>query len=95
MEQWVRVRNERDRRLLKRLIEVVGETDIVNAVHNCSRDGAKPYLSTVCRHLGVSVQTLLSQHCQPGRIGEQHLQAIDRILQRPRTDPERVANRRN
>ena len=37
MEQWVRVRNEQDRQLLKRLIEAVGETEIVKAVRACAR----------------------------------------------------------
>ena len=85
MEQWVRVRNEQDRQTLKRLIEAVGETEIVKAVRACARGDAKPHLSTVCRQLGVSVPKLLNQCSQPGEVGEQHLQAIYHILQRPRT----------
>jgi len=85
MEQWVRVRNEMDRQLLKWLIEAIGEAGIVKAAHACARGDAKPYLSTVCRQLGVSVPRLLTQRSQPGEVGEQHLQAIYHILQRPPT----------
>jgi hypothetical protein len=85
MEQWVRVRNEQDRQLLKWLIEDFGEATIVKAAHACAKDDAKPYLSTVCRQLGVSDQRLSTRHSPPGVVGEQHLQAIYHILQRPRT----------
>jgi hypothetical protein len=85
MEQWVRVRNEQDRQLLKWLIETLGEVAIVNAAHACARGDAKPYLSAVCRRLGVSVPRLSTQRPQPGEISEQHLQAIYHILQHPRT----------
>jgi hypothetical protein len=84
MEQWVRVRNEQDRQLLKWLIDAVGEAAIVKAAHGCARGDAKPYLSTVCRQLGVSVPRLSIQR-SPGEVGEQQLQAIYHILQRPRT----------
>jgi hypothetical protein len=85
MEQWVRVRNEQDRQLLKWLIETLGEVAIVNAAHACARGDAKPYLSAVCRRLGVSVPRHSTQRPQPGEIGEKHLQAIYHILQHPRT----------
>lgn len=85
MEQWVRVRNEQDRQLLKWLIETVGEAAIVKTAHACARGDAKPYLSTVCRQLQVSVPRLSTQRSHPGEVGEQHLQAIYHILQCPRT----------
>jgi hypothetical protein len=85
MEQWVRVRNDQDRQLLKWLIETVGDAAIVKAAQACARGDAKPYLSTVCRQLGVSVPRLSTQRSHPGEVGEQHLQAIYQILQRPRT----------
>mgnify|MGYP001409921673 CR=1 FL=1 len=85
MEQWVRVRNELDRQLLKWLVEAIGEAAIVKAAKACTRGDAKPYLSTVCRQLGVSVPRLSTQPSQPGEVGEQHLQAIYHILQRPGT----------
>jgi len=84
MEQWVRVRNERDRQLLKWLIGAVGEAAIVKAARACATGDAKPYLSTVCRRLGVAVPRLSTHGSQPGEVGEQHLQAIYHILQRPR-----------
>jgi hypothetical protein len=84
MEQWVRVRNERDRRLLKWLLETLGEAAVVNAAHACASGDVKPYLSAVCRRLGVSVPRLSPQRPQPGGVGEQHLQAIYQILQYPR-----------
>src|SRR5471032_1256576 len=37
MEQWVRVRTEQDRQLLKWLIETIGEAAIVKAAHGCAR----------------------------------------------------------
>ncbi|SOE96906.1 hypothetical protein SAMN05414139_09930 [Burkholderia sp. D7] len=85
MEQWVRVRNEQDRQLLKWLIEAIDEAAIVKAAHACARGDAKRYLSTVCRQLGVSVPRLSTQRSYPGEVGEKHLQAIYHILQRPRT----------
>jgi hypothetical protein len=85
MEQWVRVRNEQDRQLLKWLIETLGEVAIVNAAHACARGDAKPYLSAVCRRLGMSIPRLSTHRPQPDEIGEQHLQAIYHILQHSRT----------
>jgi hypothetical protein len=82
-ERWVRVRNEQDRQLLKWLIETPGEVTIVNTAHECARGDAKPYLSVVCRRLGPSVPRFSTPCPQPGKIGEQHLQAINHILQRP------------
>lgn len=85
MEQWVRVRNEQDRQLLKWLIETVGEVAIVNAARACAGGDAKPYLTAVCRQLDVSVPRLSTQRPAPGKVGEQHLQAIYQILQHSRT----------
>jgi hypothetical protein len=84
MEQWVRVRNEQDRQLLKWLTETLGEPAVVNAAHVCALGDAKPYLSAVCRRLGVSVPRFSTERPQPGEIGEQHLQAIYHILQHSR-----------
>ena len=52
MEHLVRVQNERDRRTLAWLRERVGDASIVAAVERCG--GSKPYLSAVCRTLGVT-----------------------------------------
>jgi hypothetical protein len=52
MEHLVRVQNERDRRTLAWLREKVGDAAIVAAAQ---RHGpSKPYLSAVCRTLGVT-----------------------------------------
>src|SRR5476649_1898097 len=67
MEQCVRVRNDRDRQLLKWLVETIGEAAIVKAAQACARGDAKPYLSTVCRQLGISVQRLSTQRSHPRR----------------------------
>jgi hypothetical protein len=42
MEQWVRVRNEQDRQLLKWLIEAIDEAAIVKAAHACARGAPNP-----------------------------------------------------
>jgi hypothetical protein len=80
MEQWVRVRNEQDRQFLKWLIETLGEAAIIKAARACTTGDAKPYLSQVRGHLGMSVPRLPTQRPQPGEVGEQHLQAIYHIL---------------
>jgi hypothetical protein len=67
MEQWVRVRNEQDHQLLKWLIETLGEVTIVHAAHECARGDAKPYLSAVCRRLGLSVRDFRPRALNPAR----------------------------
>ena len=62
MEQWVRVHNERDRKVLAWLRERVGDAAIAAAAQACTRGDSKPYLSVVCRRLGLSVPRLTS-HC--------------------------------
>ncbi|MBB5429786.1 hypothetical protein OKW33_006356 [Paraburkholderia atlantica] len=52
MEHLVRVYNEKDRQTLEWLRRHVGDAAIATAVEQCAGSG-KPYLSTVCRRLGV------------------------------------------
>jgi len=52
MEHLVRVYNEKDRQTLEWLRRHVGDVAIAGAVAQCAGSG-KPYLSTVCRRLGV------------------------------------------
>jgi hypothetical protein len=52
MEHLVRVCNEKDRRTLEWLRAHAGEAAIAAAAAQCSGPG-KPYLSAVCRRLGV------------------------------------------
>jgi len=80
MEQWVRVRNERDRRVLTWLRERVGDAEIAAAAQTCTLGDSKPYLSAVCRQLGLSVPMLTSQCVSTDAVGERHLAAMYEIL---------------
>ena len=92
MEHLVRVQNERDRRTLAWLRAHVGDAAIAAAAHRYMGP-AKPYLSTVCRMLGVTVPQF-SAPCRrvASATAEQSLAAIRQILasssgrQTPATD---------
>jgi hypothetical protein len=79
MEHLVRVQNERDRRTLAWLPEYVGDAAIMAAARRCGP--SKPYLSMVCRTLGVSAPRF-SAPCRhtPSATAEQSLAAIRQIL---------------
>jgi hypothetical protein len=79
MEHLVRVQNERDRRTLAWLREHVGDAAIMAAARRCGP--SKPYLSMVCRTLGVTAPRFSAQ-CRhtPSATGEQSLAAIRQIL---------------
>lgn len=90
MEHMVRVQNESDRQILAWLLGRVGEAAIATAVRDCTGPG-KPYLSQVCRRLGVrppwtvrNARLLGASHEVHEAIGEQHLAAIRQILARVR-----------
>ncbi|MFL9965983.1 hypothetical protein PQR02_34195 [Paraburkholderia sediminicola] len=79
MEHLVRVQNERDRRTLAWLREHVGDAAIVAAARRCGP--SKPYLSLVCRTLGVSAPRFSAQRRPtPSATAEQSLAAIRQIL---------------
>jgi hypothetical protein len=80
MEQWVRVQNERDRKVLAWLRERVGDAAIAAAAQACTRGESKPYLSVVCRQLGLSVPRLPSHFVGTDAVGERHLAAMYEIL---------------
>ena len=80
MEQWVRVHNERDRKVLAWLRERVGDAAIAAAAQACTRGDSKPYLSVVCRRLGLSVPRLTSHCVSTDAVGERHLAAMYEIL---------------
>jgi len=84
MEQWVRVQNERDRQVLAWLRAHVGDLAIIDAAGQCGVATAKPYLSAICRKLGVAPPRAAFAAFQPGQVGEQHLAYIYQILQRPK-----------
>jgi hypothetical protein len=80
MEDLVRVRNERDRRTLAWLRAHVGDAALVAAAQRCSGP-TKPYLSVVCRTLGVTApQFSVSRPRAPSATAEQSLATIRQIL---------------
>jgi hypothetical protein len=80
MEHLVRVYNERDRRTLEWLRRHVGDSAIAVTVERCAGSG-KPYLSAVCRHLGVKTPVFSVPHRQtPSPVAEESLAAIRSIL---------------
>jgi hypothetical protein len=83
MEQWVRVQNEWNRQVLVWLRQRVGEIAIVAVAQACTRGDSKPYLSTVCRHLDLSVPRFAAHGGSSGGVGERHLAAMSEILRVP------------
>ncbi|WP_245254574.1 hypothetical protein [Paraburkholderia sp. LEh10] len=80
MEHLVRVYNEKDRQTLEWLRRHVGDAAIAAAVGRCPGSG-KPYLSSVCRHLGVRTPSFHTPRRQsPSPVAEQSLATIRRIL---------------
>lgn len=75
MEQWVRVQNEHDRQVLAWLRERVGDATVTAAAQACARGDTKPYLSTVCRQLGLSVPRFSRRGASADGVGERHLAA--------------------
>jgi hypothetical protein len=82
MEEWVRVQNERDRKVLVWLRGQVGDTAIAAVAHACARGDSKPYLSAVCRQLGLSIPRHISHGVSNEAVGEKHLAAMYEILAR-------------
>jgi hypothetical protein len=85
MEEWVRVQNERDRKVLVWLRGQASDTAIATAARACARGDSKPYLSAVCRQLGLKAPIMPSKSPTSGAVGERHLAAMYEIL-RARTD---------
>jgi hypothetical protein len=83
MEHLVRVYNEKDRRTLEWLRRKVGDAAITVAAEQCGRSG-KPYLSALCRYLGVRAPAFppLSRQT-PSPVAEEALAAIRSILAAP------------
>jgi len=83
MEHLVRVYNEKDRRTLEWLRQKVGDAAITVAAKQCGRSG-KPYLSALCRYLGVRAPAFppLSRQT-PSPVAEESLAVIRRILAAP------------
>jgi hypothetical protein len=83
MEQWVRVQNERDRQVLTWLRAQVDDAAIAAAARRCASPGVKPYLSKVCRALGVTPPRYAITRHTTAEVGERHLASIYQILRRP------------
>jgi hypothetical protein len=87
MEHLVRVLNDRDRRVLAWVREQVGDAALADAASRCGP--AKPYVSAVCRRLGLTMPAFRSAPHVPTATGEKSLLRIRRILaernERPRT----------
>jgi hypothetical protein len=80
MEEWVRVQNERDRKILVWLRGQVGDTAIATAARACAQGDSKPYLSAVCRQLGLKAPIMPSRSQTSEAVGERHLAALYEIL---------------
>ncbi|WP_321928668.1 hypothetical protein [Paraburkholderia guartelaensis] len=80
MEHLVRVYNEKDRQTLEWLRRHVGDAALAAAVERCVGSG-KPYLSAVCRQLGVKTPEFqLSRRESTSPVAEQCLATIRGIL---------------
>jgi hypothetical protein len=80
MEHLVRVQNERDRRTLAWLRAQVGDSAIAEAAQHCGGP-SKPYLSSVCRTLGVTPPRFTApRRLTPSATAEQSLATIRQIL---------------
>ncbi|MFP3569042.1 hypothetical protein [Paraburkholderia sp. SIMBA_030] len=77
MEHLVRVQNERDRCTLAWLRAQVGDAAIAQAAQRCG-GASKPYLSAICRTLGVTAPRFSSR--RPSATAEQSLATIRQIL---------------
>jgi hypothetical protein len=77
MEHLVRVQNERDRRTLAWLRSQVGDAAVTEAARRCG-GASKPYLSAVCRTLGVTAPRFRTM--TPSAAAEQSLATIRQIL---------------
>jgi hypothetical protein len=80
MEEWVRVQNERDRKVLAWLRGQVSDTSIATAARACAQGDSKPYLSAVCRQLGINAPILPSRSQTSEAVGERHLAVMYEIL---------------
>jgi hypothetical protein len=81
MEHLVRVYNEKDRQTLEWLRRHVGDAALAAAVERCAGSG-KPYLSAVCRQLGVKTPEfhLSRRRESTSPVAEQCLATIRGIL---------------
>jgi hypothetical protein len=89
MEHLIRVVNERDRQLLEWLREQVGEKRLEAAAYRLSSDDRpKPYVSAVCRYLGLKPPSLRALPAQRARyaVADHYLAVMRESLSRKRVD---------
>jgi hypothetical protein len=86
MEHLVRVLNDHDRRVLAWLRQQVGDMAFADAAGRCGP--VKPYISTVCRQLGLTVPVLRAAVHAPTATGERSLAHIRRILAERGANPQ-------
>jgi len=80
MEHSIRICSEKDRLVLEWLRQRMGDAAIARAVAECSGTG-KPYVSAICRRLGVRVPMLATPRTiEPSVVAEQSLATIRGIL---------------
>ncbi|WP_075643738.1 hypothetical protein [Paraburkholderia monticola] len=79
MEHLIRVYNEKDRRTLEWLRRHVGDAAIASAVERCAGPG-KPYVSAVCRRLGVRAPEFSVPRQESSPIAEHSLATMRSIL---------------
>lgn len=92
MEHSVQIRNDRDRTTLAWLQRHVGETALTAAIRACGGE-SKPYLSRVCRRLGVMPPAFEEfRPFAPSAVGENALAGI-RLLLSSRTNAPLAARR--
>jgi hypothetical protein len=80
MEHLVRICNEQDQQTLVWLRRHVGDAALTLAIQHCT-GSHKPYLSAVCRRLGVNTPAFYALRRPPSSpIAEHALASIRRIL---------------
>ncbi|CAN0626745.1 conserved protein of unknown function [Burkholderia multivorans] len=80
MEHLIRIVNDTDRQVLAWLRTQVGDARVERAARQLGHT-RKPYLSAVCRYLGVSVPVTLRQAARSGpsrdhSVGDRYLRLI-------------------
>ncbi|WP_423197188.1 MULTISPECIES: hypothetical protein [unclassified Cupriavidus] len=87
MEHLIRVQNEYDRQVLGWLRVRVGDAALQSVARRVAVDGQKPYISTICRSLGIrppSRRAFRDEAAKSHRaVGERYLARIRQILSAP------------
>lgn len=92
----IRVQNEYDRQVLVWLRGRIGDAALLSAAHRATVDDKKPYLSTICRLIGIrapSRRALADEARKSHRaVGERYLEQIREILARPTSGHEKAGH---